>query len=155
MIRHTLTLLLPASLLGLWIGTAGAQTIYKSTMPNGRVIYGSEPAPGAKKVEPMAPRTEDTGVRAATPAQEQAVQQRESQREQGSAQQSELADLEKAVKDAEAAQAAGREPLEGERTGTAGGYSKLSEAYWARQHDLEQAVQDARKRLEDARTGNR
>jgi hypothetical protein len=153
MTRRILTGVLCASLLGLWAANAPAQVIYKSTMPDGRVIYGSEPAPGAKKVESMAPRTEDAGVRSSTPAQEQALQRRMSEREQRNAQQGDLAELEKAVKDAEAAQAAGREPLEGERVGTAGGYSKLTEAYWERQHELEQAVQDARKRLEQARAG--
>jgi hypothetical protein len=153
MIRHFLAAVLYASLLGLWAPDAPAQVIYKSTMPDGRVIYGNEPAPGAKKVESMTPRTDDTGVRSSTPAQDQALQRRMSERDQRNAQQSELAELEKAVKAAEAAQAAGREPIEGERVGTAGGYSRLTDAYWERQQQLEQAVQEARKRLEQARAG--
>ena len=153
MIRRLLTMAVCASLSALWAASASAQVIYKSIMPDGRVIYGNEPAPGAKKVESMAPRTEDSGVRASTPAQEQALQRRMNEREQRGGQQTAIGDLEKALKEAEAAQVAGKEPLEGERIGTAGGYSKLTDAYWERQRELDQAVQEARKRLDDARAG--
>ena len=148
-------ILLPALCLGLLVAShqTTAQVIYKSIMPDGRVIYGSEPAPGAKKVESMAPRTDDAGVRVSTPDQEKAFQQRQQQRDQQSAQRPDLAGLEKAVKDAEAAQLAGKEPQEGERIGTAGGYSRFTDAYWERQKELEQAVEEARRRLEQARSG--
>lgn len=46
MTLRILASVLYASLLGLWAANAPAQVIYKSTMPDGRVIYGSEPAPG-------------------------------------------------------------------------------------------------------------
>ncbi len=44
----------------------------------------------------------------------------------------------------------GKEPLPGERTGTAGGGSRLNEAYWARQAANEQAVAQAQARLDAA-----
>src|SRR4030095_466306 len=39
-----------------------AQTVYKSTMPDGKVVYGERPAPGAAKVEKMEPPPPKTGV---------------------------------------------------------------------------------------------
>jgi len=47
-------------------------------------------------------------------------------------------------------QSAGREPLEGERTGTATGGSRLNETYDARQRENEKAVADAQARLDRA-----
>ncbi|HTT36093.1 MAG TPA: hypothetical protein VMH32_00335 [Burkholderiales bacterium] len=131
-----------------------AQVVYKSTMPDGRVIYGNAPAPGAKTAEPMAPRTENT-VPGGTPEQQEALQRHQSEREQRDTKKAKLAELEQALKEAEAARAAGREPLEGERTGTAGGGSRLNDAYWTRQHQLEDAVAEARTRLEQARAAVR
>jgi len=142
------------AMMGLYTGYCCAQAVYKSTMPDGRVIYGNAPAPGAKTAEPMAPRTENT-VRGATPEQQETVQRRQSEREQRDAKQAKLAELEQALKQAEAARAAGREPLEGERTGTAGGGSRLNDAYWTRQHELEEAVAEARTRLDQARAAVR
>jgi hypothetical protein len=62
----------------------------------------------------------------------------------------EAQDARLALKNAEAALAAGKEPLPGERTGTVGGGSRLNEAYFARQKSLEDAVAAARKRVEEA-----
>ena len=56
----------------------------------------------------------------------------------------------KVLQDAETAQQRGTEPLEGERQGTAGGASRLSEEYQLRQQRLAQAVEAARKELDDA-----
>ena len=150
LIRRCL-LALCAAMLGLYAGFACAQVVYKSTMPDGHVVYGNAPAPGAKKVEPMEPRTGDTGARATVPEQEQALRDRQSDREKQDAQQSKIVELEKALKEAEAAQAAGHEPTEGERTTTVNGTSKLNEAYWKRQQELQEAVEEARTRLAQAR----
>jgi hypothetical protein len=123
-----------------------AQTIYKSIMPDGRVIYGTQPAPGAKRVETMK-QTETTGVKPIAPQDEKALQQLGVEREQREAHQVEIQQAEKALRDAEAAQAAGKEPLPGERIGTAGGASRLTDEYWERQKTLEAAVTEARRRL--------
>jgi hypothetical protein len=49
--------------LGLVIpGAYAADPVYKSTMPNGRVIYGESPQPGAKRVDKIAAPPEVTGV---------------------------------------------------------------------------------------------
>ncbi len=52
---------------------------------------------------------------------------------------------------AQATLEAGREPLPGERTGLAGGGSRLNATYWDRQRQLELAVADAQTRLDRAR----
>jgi hypothetical protein len=60
---------------------------------------------------------------------------------------------EKALAAAEAARAAGKEPQPGERIGTAGGASRLTDAYWQRQKSLDDAVEKARRDLDNARAG--
>ena len=133
---------------------AWAQVIYKSTMPDGRVIYSEKAAPGAKKVEEIVPQTGKTGVGgAATPGEKQELQKREGARQKDEARQQEIRAAEQALQDAEAARIGGKEPLPGERLGTAGGGSRLSDSYFERQKSLEDAVNAARKRLEDLRSG--
>jgi hypothetical protein len=134
-----------------WASSTAAQVIYKSTMPDGRVIYGAEPAPGAKRVETLKPPAESTGVRPVGPKDESVLQQRELERGQQAARQDEIQQAEQALRDAEAAQAEGKEPLPGERQGTAGGASRLTDEYWERQKALEAAVAQARKRLDEVR----
>ena len=58
-----------------------------------------------------------------------------------------------ALEEAHRRQLAGEEPLPGERTGNVGGKSRLNEAYFARQDQLEQAVQQAEQRLDRAHAG--
>jgi hypothetical protein len=55
-----------------------------------------------------------------------------------------------AVKAAEAKRDQGEEPQGGERSGTATGFSRLNENYFARQQALEQEIAAARKRYDDA-----
>jgi hypothetical protein len=54
------------------------------------------------------------------------------------------------LQQAQAAREAGVEPQAGERIGTAGGHSRLSEGYWERQKQLEAGVELARRRLDEA-----
>jgi hypothetical protein len=138
-----------------WATSSWAQVIYKSTMPDGHVIYGAEPAPGAKRVETLKPPPENTGVRPVGPNDQGAAQQGDLRREQQAARQDEIQQAEQALRDAEAALAAGKEPLPGERQGTAGGASRLNEEYWERQKALEAAVAQARKRLDEVRSAAR
>ena len=136
------------------IAPAWAQVIYKSTMPDGRVIYGEKAAPGAKKVEEIVPQTGKTGVGgAATQGEKQQLQQRENARQKDEARQQEIRAAEQVLQEAEAARMAGGEPLPGERQGTTGGASRLSESYFERQKSLEEAVNAARKRLEELKSG--
>jgi len=138
-----------------WAASASAQVIYKSTMPDGRVIYSAEPAPGAKRVETLKPPTGDTGARPVGPQDERVLQQRELQRAEQAGREDEIQQAERALRDAEAAQAGGKEPLPGERQGTAGAASRLTDEYWERQKALEAAVAGARKRLEEVRGSGR
>ena len=57
-----------AVVLALGASTALAgDPIYKSTMPDGRVLYGESAAPGAKRVDKVATGPEHAGIVVATP----------------------------------------------------------------------------------------
>ena len=143
-----------------------AQTLYKSTLPNGEVTYGDKPAPGAVKVEAIKPDTSKTGIGPAAPtatdkARDAAIlKEMEKARLQREAAESRVRAARNALRDAEAARAAGAEPLEGERVGfvrqpTDADKDKgpvfgtrLTDAYFDRQQKLEHDVEAARRNLE-------
>lgn len=131
-----------------------AQGVYKSTMPDGKIVYGEKPAPGATRVDKMEPTPAKTGVTGLTPEEKARAEQQAKQRAAtaAAAAQSEQRgdDLRKQLSQAEAARDAGKEPLPNERQGTVGGGSRLTEAYFARQKALEEAVAAARKRVADS-----
>jgi hypothetical protein len=127
---------------------AFAQTLYKSTMPDGRVIYGEKPVDGAKRVDTVKPPPPKSGITTVTADEKRRVEEQAKQRAVVNRDQNQLDDARKQLQQAEAAREAGKEPLPGERLGTAGGASRLTDAYHARQAGLEKAVQDARKRLD-------
>ena len=130
---------------------AYGQPLYKSTMPDGRVVYGEKPEPGARQVDKVVPPPAQTGNTVLTPAERQKLDQRLKQRStQDEAQQRRLQAAYEQLKKAEAAREAGKEPLPGERLGTATGASRLTDEYWARQKSLEAAVEAARKQVEQA-----
>lgn len=121
---------------------------YKSTMPDGSTKYGDAPEPGAVKVEKMKLDTSDKGVRPPVAREAAALKQMEAERK-GREAPDRRQQLQEALRRAEADLAAGKEPLPGERIGTAGGGSRLTEAYFARQKQLEAAVEQARRSLEE------
>jgi len=130
-----------------------AQVLYKSTMPDGKVIFGDKPAPGAAKVETLKPDTSKQGIVPPTEGEKAALQKLEADRRGREGAADRLRAAEKALAAAEAARAAGKEPTESERIGTAGGASRLNDAYWQRQKNLDAAVEQARRDLEAARAG--
>ena len=132
---------------------AAAQTLYKSTMPDGRIVYGDKPAPGAAKVEESKIDTSSKGLGGSTPRETEALQNLEKSRGKREATGARLQAAEEALRQAEAARAAGTEPLPGERVGTAGGASRLNDAYYARQKKLNDAVENAQRNLEQLRPG--
>ena len=132
---------------------AAAQVLYKSTMPDGSIVYGDKPAPDAVKVEETRPDISKRGIGGTTPREKDVLREMEKARAQREAGQDKVQAAEQALRSAEAARAAGKEPLEGERIGTAGGASRLSEAYDERQRRLDEAVVKARSELEAARAG--
>jgi hypothetical protein len=127
---------------------AAAQTLYKSTMPDGKVSYGEKPVPGAKKVETIEAPPAKTGVTLVRPEEK-----RNERALPAAAQQSELPQARQNLQKAQAALEAGKEPLPGERIGTAGGSSRLTDAYFERQKGLAAAAEAARKRVEQLETG--
>jgi hypothetical protein len=128
-----------------------AQTMFKSTMPDGRVIYSDKAAPGATKVESSKPDTSKKGIQTLSTGEAAAVKQMEQDRLKREGAGENVGAAEKALRDAEAALDAGKEPLPGERTGTAGGGSRLNDDYWKRQDKLKADVERARLALEKAR----
>jgi hypothetical protein len=132
---------------------AHAAPIFKSTMPDGEVIYGPAEVRGAKKVEKLIPNTTDSGIKLSTPEQKQSLDQRKAQEHDADFRhQTQIDQLKAALQSAEAQREAGREPHDGDFIGNARGGMRLNEEYWERQKQLEQAVVDARKRLEEAQT---
>ena len=140
-------------LAALLLQPAMAQTLYKSTMPDGRIVYGDKPAPDAVKVEETRPDVKKGGIGGTTPREQEALKDMEKSRLQREGGQDKVQAAEQALRDAEAARAAGKEPLASERIGTAGGASRLGELYFDRQRKLEEAVDKARRELEQARSG--
>ncbi|MGH8634961.1 MAG: DUF4124 domain-containing protein [Burkholderiales bacterium] len=132
---------------------AVAQTLYKSTLPDGRIVYGDKPAPDAVKVEETRPDVSKGGIGGTTQREQEALKDLEKARLQREGGQETVRAAEQALKNAEAARAAGTEPLPSERIGTAGGASRLNEAYDERQRKLEEAVDKARRELDQARSG--
>jgi hypothetical protein len=141
--------------LALFMQPVAAQTMYKSIMPDGRVVYGDRPEPNAVKVEESKADTSKTGVQLNPPGAERQVEEMKAARERGDAKQDQLRQAEEAVRQAEAALANGKEPLPGERIGTAGGGSRLNDAYWERQKKLREDLVKARDNLNRLQTENR
>lgn len=136
-----------------------AQTVYKSVMPDGKVIYGEKPTPGAAKVETLEPPPPKTGIQGLTPEEkaraEQLARQRAATAAAAATEQKRLDEARKQLQQAEAAREAGKEPLPTERIGIVGGGTRLTEAYFTRQKALEDAVAAARKRLSEAQQAAR
>jgi hypothetical protein len=130
---------------------AQAQTIYRSVMPDGKIIFGDKPAPGAKESKPMAlkppntaqpePTSAQPGSNAggAAPSRQQALESASG--EVNAAQQN--------LDRARAALEAGREPTPDERIGTKTGM-RTTEAYDQRIKMLEQDVANAQRQLDEA-----
>ena len=132
---------------------AVAQTLYKSTMPDGSVVYGDKPAPGAAKVEETRPDVSKGGIGGTTTREQEALKELEKARLQREGEQDKVRAAEQALRNAEAARDAGKEPLTSERIGTAGGASRITDDYYARQKKLDDAVEEARRELDLARSG--
>ena len=141
---------LAALCFALWTASAGAQTVYKSIMPDGSVVYGEKPAPGASKVDKIETPSGNTGMTTLTPEERARAAEAKQRPTAAPGRTPDAEEARLALKNAEAALAAGKEPLPGERLGVVGGGSRLTEAYFARQKSLEDAVAAARKRVQEA-----
>jgi hypothetical protein len=145
--------MLPALVLAFVSGVALAQFLYKSTMPDGKVVYGDSPAPGAVKVEKTRPDTSKTGVTGATQSETEAL--RNLQNERGGPagpDQGRITELDAALRKMEAEREKAREPLEGERIGTAGGGGRFTDGYLERQKKYEDGMDSLRRELAKLRS---
>jgi hypothetical protein len=133
--------------------TAAAQVMYRSTMPDGRIVLSDRPMPGAKKVEEIQPPAGNVvGAQPpVAPARPEAKPAEKPAVSPVAAAENELRDAQRAYDAAREAKEKGVEALPGERRGLVGGGSRLTEDYWARQKALEDAVAAAEKRLQAAR----
>ncbi len=140
--------------------TALAQTVYKSVMPDGHVVYGHKAAKGAAQVQKLEPARPVVEVE---PEAAEALRQREkaqaaevdkrlaARRTARDKADTEVATAQAGLDNAGKALAAGREPLAGERMATADGGSRLSEAHFERVKGLEDDVKAAQERLDRTR----
>lgn len=146
--------------LGFLVASMGAhaQVVFKSTMPDGKVIYGEKPVPGAKTVDTIEPPPATTGTTIITPEEKARVEKMTKERAaanaasaaSAAARQLELDEARKQLQQAETARDGGKEPLPGERIGIIGGKTRLTDAYFERQKNLEQGVAAARRWLDEA-----
>ena len=126
--------------------TAQAQAVYRSEMPDGRIIYGDKPAPGAKEAKEVVLQKPNIIAPVSTKPGP-SVQQKDA-----GAGGDRVQSARQALDAAKAALAAGREEKEGDRIGTATkGSARLTDAYFQRVKALEDAVAAAQKQLDDAR----
>lgn len=123
---------------------------YQSVMPDGQIIVGDKPVPGAKDVKKIPLRAGNISAPLSSPAQPGAA----GASPQSQALDTAIADVQSAQMTLDAAKAAleaGREPREGERIGTAKkGSSQLTDTYYQRIKSLEDAVTNAQKKLDEA-----
>lgn len=142
-----------------------AERVYRQVLPDGKILYSDKLVKGAKLDETLAPdpaanswksesgkppavppRVERTPVNK-VPSIASLDRRRSVQDADG-----DVIKAEMLLEDAKKRQQAGIEPLPGERTGNAGGGSRLNEHYQARQQRLREDVAEAEAMLRRART---
>ena len=134
-----------------------ADVIYKSVGKDGVVTYSDKPAPDAIKTETIEVDTlspeEQRAVLMLREKQEtkdrDALERIRAKQKQWREIDEEILSAHAALKNAEIALENGRAPEPGETQGTVGG-SRLTESYFQRLNSLEQAVKDAKARLDKA-----
>ncbi len=124
---------------------AHAQAVFRSVMPDGKIVYGDKPAPGAKESKQVS--LPPPNISAPTPPGSPAAAPRQQAADAADAQ---VKAAQQELQAAKAALEAGGEPQEGERIGIAGGGTRLTDAYFQRIKSLEAAVAAAQKKLDDA-----
>jgi hypothetical protein len=140
---------------------AQAQAVYRSVMPDGSIVYGDKPVPGARdarEVELPPPNISlpepSSGPAAGRPSDGTGPKQpSEPGRSALDIAQEEVRLAADELDRARAALDSGREPHEGEVMGTAiPGRTRRTDAYQSRVQSLEDAVTRAQQRLDDALT---
>ena len=133
--------------------TVHAQAVFRSVMPDGRIVFGNKPEPGAKESKPM--NLPAPNISAPTPASSGSGEPAPVSGRNNADVITAQARLEAAQKALEA----GREPQPGERTGvqTKSGSprSQLTDGYLQRIKGLEDAVSTAQEELDNAQRSAR
>lgn len=143
----------PAPLLAVLLsaasGLAAAQAMYRSTMPDGKVVISDQPVKGAAKVEEVKSRAGNYAP--GNPVPPGAAGKASDRSAALAAAESELKAAQAAYDAAVARAQKGREEVDGDRIGTAKGGARLSDAYEKRQAALKAEVDAAQKQLDAAR----
>ncbi len=143
----------PAALLAVLLsvasGLAAAQVMYRSTMPDGKVVISDSPVKGAAKVEEVKSRAGNYAP--GNPVPPGAAGKASDRSAALAAAESEFKAAQAAYDAAVARAQKGREEVEGDRVGTAKGGARLSDAYEKRQAALKAEVDAAQKQLDAAR----
>ena len=142
MMLLALTLALPA---------AHAQEMYRSVMPDGKIVYSDKPAPGARDSKKL--NLAPLNVASPPPAPDTAQPVNPADGTKGSNNAAEIAAAKQRLEVAQKALNDGREQREGDRVGLAKGTSRLSESYLDRVKALEDAVTAAQQQLDAAQRG--
>jgi len=125
------------------------QAVFRSVMPDGSVVYGDKPAPGAKETKEVSLPPPNISKPPPAPPKKSAPATAPGQPATDSADDL-VKNAERELQKAKAALETGREPQPGERIGTASGASRLTDAYFERIKSLENAIVGAQKKLDDA-----
>lgn len=142
-----------------------AEKVYRQVMPDGKIVYSDKLIKGAKLDETLAPDPaantwkSESGKRPVLPPRVESTPVTKvpsiaaaDKRRTFQDAEADVVKAEMLLEDARKRQQAGIEPLPGERTGNAGGGSRLNEHYQARQQRLKEDVAEAEAMLRRARS---
>ena len=140
-------------------GGADAQVLYKSTMQNGKVVYGNKPEPDAAKVDeiqapPPMPASPAQSANENTQTRKEVRQTEQRGRERAVALEDAYKELllaRETLAKAQERRAAGEEPEPNERDKTPTG-SRLNGDYFERLKTLDINIEEAQKRVDRAQT---
>ncbi|MEG1970947.1 MAG: hypothetical protein RR101_12605 [Burkholderiaceae bacterium] len=138
-------------LLSLPLAVFAQTTIYKVQLPDGSIGFTDKPPANAKILESREPGRNVNVI--PSPAKPSAIERNSSSSSAANAfdtAHDEVIAATQALEDAKQRQADGRETLPGERIGLAGGGTRVSPAFEARQKSLAEAVAAAEERLTQA-----
>ena len=128
---------------------AAADTIYKYER-DGRTVYSDSPVKGAKLLERIDLPAPPPAVQAPRVEPRGASELADTRAAELAAADAQIKEAARVLKEAEARQEQGAEPLPGERLGTVGRNSRLAPSYFSRQQDNATEVDMARARLDEA-----
>lgn len=137
-----------------------SQSIYRSVMPDGRIIFGDKPAPGAKESKPVVLRPSNTSTPGPTSSpsggSKPAAAGAPGRQQLIDAANADLLEARKNLEQARATLEANREPKPDEQMGTTksgkggSGGMRTTDAYDQRIKALEQDVATAQRQLDEA-----